>query len=243
MDESFEREKRENISRLGEDHSLQALALQFMRLTGSYQYTYNFCWMGLPIIQFPQDIMAMQEIIWKVRPDLIVETGIARGGSLVFYASLLELLDSNGHVLGIDIDIRAHNRAAIQSHSMSKRISMIEGSSVDEEVAAQVSQMASGFKSVLVVLDSNHTHEHVLRELELYAPLVKCGSYIVVFDTSIEDQPAGHHAGRPWDKGNNPKTAVREFLTQCDRFVVDDEIDSKLLVTVARDGFLKCVKN
>jgi cephalosporin hydroxylase len=243
MDDVYEREKREHVRRLGEDRPLRNLGLEFMRLTGPYRYTYNFCWMGLPIIQFPQDVMAMQEIIWATKPDLIIETGIARGGSLVFYASMLELLGGNGHVLGIDSDIRPQNRVAIEAHPLAKRISMIEGSSVDQAVAAQVYDLAQGYDSILLVLDSHHTHEHVLRELELYAPLVKCGSYIVVFDTTIEDQPAGHHKGRPWDKGNNPKTAVLEFLKRSDRFVVNKEIENKLLITVARDGFLECIKN
>jgi cephalosporin hydroxylase len=199
--------------------------------------------MGLPIIQFPQDIQAMQEIIWNVKPDLIVETGIARGGSLVFYASLLELLGGDRQVLGVDIDIRPPNRAAIEAHPMSKRISMIEGSSTDEKVAEQVYRIAHGRERVLVTLDSNHTHEHVLRELELYSPLVKAGSYLIVYDTTIEDQPEGHHLGRPWDKHNNPKTAVWEFLAGNDRFVIDKDIENKLLITVSRDGFLKCVQD
>jgi cephalosporin hydroxylase len=243
MDEIFEKERRENIKRLGDDRELKNLALEFMRQTGPYNYTYNFSWMGLPVIQFPQDIQAMHEIIWNIKPDLIVETGIARGGSLVFYASMLELLGGDRRVLGIDIEIRPHNRAAIEQHPMSKRISMIEGSSTDEKIAEQVYRTAQGRERVLVALNSNHTHEHVRRELELYSPLVKSGSYLVVFDTTIEDQPEGHHKGRPWDKHNNPKTAVWEFLAQSDRFVIDKEIEDKLLITVSRDGFLKCVRD
>lgn len=214
-----------------------------MRESGSYQYTYNFNWMGLPIIQFPQDVVAMQEILWAVKPDLVIETGIARGGSLAFYASILELLGGNGHVLGIDIDIRAHNRAAIEAHPMAKRISMIQGSSVDDGVADQVRRFAAGYKRPLVALDSNHTHEHVLREMQLYSPMVQAGSYLVVFDTSIEDQPMTDYPGRPWSKVSNPKTAVREFLATNDRFVIDEAVDDKLLLTVARDGFLRCTRD
>lgn len=243
MDETFEREKRENIGRMGEARELQDLALQFMRDSSAYKYTYHFNWMGLPIIQFPQDVLAMQEIIWEVKPDLIVETGIARGGSLVFYASMLELLGGQGRVLGVDIDIRPHNRAAIESHPMSKRIDMIQGSSIDDSTAEQVYAAARGRERVLVSLDSNHTHEHVLRELELYSPLVKSGSYLVVFDTTIEDQPEDFQHGGPWNKHDNPKTAVREFLKRCDRFVVDREIEDKLLITVTREGYLKCVRD
>jgi cephalosporin hydroxylase len=243
MDETFEREKRENIGRLGEARDLQDLALRFMRDSSAYKYTYNFNWMGLPIIQFPQDILAMQELIWEVKPDLVVETGIARGGSLVFYASMLELLGGDRRVLGVDIDIRPHNRAAIESHPMSRRIDMIQGSSTDDSTAEQVYAAARGRERVLVSLDSNHTHEHVLRELELYSPLVKAGSYLVVFDTSIEDQPEDFQHGGRWDKRNNPKTAVREFLKTNDRFVVDRAVEDKLLITVSREGYLKCVRD
>jgi len=243
MDETFEREKRENIGRMGEARDLQDLALRFMRDSSAYKYTYNFNWMGLPIIQFPQDILAMQEIIWDVKPDLIVETGIARGGSLVFYASMLELIGGEGRVLGVDIDIRPHNRAAVEGHPMSRRIQMIQGSSVDDSTAEQVYAVARDCSRVLVSLDSNHTHDHVLRELELYSPLVKAGSYLVVFDTTIEDQPEDFQHGGRWDKRNNPKTAVREFLKTNDRFVVDRAVEDKLLITVSREGYLRCVRD
>jgi cephalosporin hydroxylase len=243
MDETFEREKHENIKRMGEKTALCELALKFMRETCVYQYTYNFCWMGLPIIQFPQDLLALQEIIWDIKPDLIIEMGIARGGSLAFYASMLELLGGEGQVLGVDIDIRPHNRSAIESHPMRGRISMIEGSSGDEKVAKQVYHAARGRERVMVSLDSNHTHEHVLRELELYSPLVKRDSYLVVFDTTIEDQPEDFQHSGPWGKQNNPKTAVREFLKKNDRFEVDRQIEDKLLITVSREGFLKCVRD
>lgn len=184
----------------------------------------------------------MQEIIWRVKPDLIIETGIAHGGSLVFYASMLELLGNDGQVVGIDIDIRPHNRVEIEHHPMFKRIVLLQGSSVDDEVAEQVRSLAQGKRSVLVCLDSNHTHAHVLRELELYSSLVTKDSYLVVFDTIIEDMPVGSFTDRPWDKGNNPKTAVWEFLKTNDRFEPDQEIPNKLLITVAPDGYLKCVR-
>ena len=239
----FETERRENVKRLGDDPELWESARAFMRAVAKFKYTYNFEWLGRPIIQLPQDMVAMQELIWRVKPDLIVETGIALGGSLIFYASMLELAGGDGRVLGIDIDIRAHNRAEIEKHPMFKRIDMIEGSSVDEAVAARAREAASGKKSVLVVLDSNHTHEHVLRELQLYSPLVTKGSYLAVFDTVIEDVLDGPDASRPWGKGNNPKTAVWEFLKTNDRFEIDKEMDGKLLITVAPDGYLKCVKD
>lgn len=240
--EAFEAEKRQNIELLGNDAELKRLALDFMRETSKHKYSYNFTWLGLPIIQFPQDIQAMQEIIWKVKPDLILETGVAHGGGLLFYASMLELLGRDGRVVGVDIDIRTHNRARIESHPLARRIDMLQGSSVDKEVVGQVRELANG-KTVVVVLDSNHTHEHVLQELNLYSPLVGRGSYLVVFDTTIEDQPDGFFKDRPWNKNNNPKTAVRKFLQTNDRFAVDQEIESKLLITVAREGYLRCVKD
>jgi cephalosporin hydroxylase len=184
----------------------------------------------------------MQELIWESKPDLIIETGIARGGSLVFYASMLQLLGGQGRVIGVDIDIRPHNRVAIEGHPMAGRIEMVEGSSVAPDVVEQVTRAAAGRENVLVVLDSHHTHDHVLRELEAYSPLVKPGGYLVVFDTVIEDMPAGSFPDRPWDKGNNPGTAVRAFLTRNDRFEVDRSIDDKLLVSVAPGGYLRCVK-
>jgi len=231
------------MNKAGADREINRLSIDWIIKAASYRYTHNFTWLGRPIIQFPQDIVAMQEIIWQVKPDLIIETGIAHGGSLIFYASMVELLGGDGQVLGIDIDIRAHNRIEIEKHPMFKRITMLQGSSVDEALARQVHEFAGGRKRVLVVLDSNHTHQHVLKEMDLYSPLVTKGSYLVVFDTVIEDMPKGFFADRPWDKSNNPKTAVHEFLSSNDRFVIDKEIESKLLITAAPDGYLKCIKD
>jgi cephalosporin hydroxylase len=230
------------IQMQGQDERLRSISNNFIELTGKYKYTYNFTWLGRPIIQLPQDIVAMQELIWQVKPDLIIETGIAHGGSLILSASILELIGGEGRVLGIDIDIREHNRVEIEKHPMYKRIDMIEGSSIDENIAEQVYDFAKGRKRVMVFLDSMHTQDHVLRELELYSPLVTKGSYLVVFDTAIEDMPENFFPDRPWGKGNNPKTAVREFLKTNDRFVIDKSIENKLLITVAPDGYLKCVK-
>ena len=241
--DKFRAEVEENIEGLKQDHDVQALSRIWLREITRHKYAYNFSWMGRPIIQFPQDMIAMQEIIWSVQPDLIIETGIAHGGSLIYYASLLELLAGDGYVLGIDIDIRAHNRKAIEAHAMARRIQMIEGSSTSDEVASLVAEHAKDKKSVLVVLDSNHTHEHVLDELKIYARYVTLGSYIVVFDTLLEDMPDELVQDRPWGVGNNPKTAVREFLSGTDEFEIDQDIDSKLLITVAPDGYLKRVKD
>ncbi len=232
----------EGVERMVSDSDLQRVAGELFRKSFEHRYSYNFTWMGRPIIQYPQDIVAMQELIWSVQPDLIIETGIAHGGSLVFYASMLELLGNDGLVLGIDIDIRAHNRRAIEAHPMSARIRMIEGSSIAPEIADQVASIAQGRKRVLVALDSNHTHDHVLRELELYSPMVSVGSYLVVFDTVVEDMPKSCFPDRPWGPGNNPKTAVHEFLRGNDRFEIDRQVEGKLLLTVSPDGYLRCVK-
>lgn len=237
--------KRE-IEEMGHDEALQSLSRRWMADTLKRRYTYHFSWMGRPIIQFPQDILAVQEIIWSVKPDLVIETGIAHGGSLILSASLLELNAIAGgphdaHVLGIDIDIRAHNRAAIEAHPMSRRIGMIEGSSIAPEVISAVEARAVGKRSVLVMLDSNHTHDHVLAELQAYAGLVTAGSYCIVFDTAIEDMPDDAFADRPWGKGNNAKTAVQEFLTHHPEFEIDKSMQHKLLITVAPDGYLRRV--
>lgn len=193
--------------------------------------------MGRPIIALPQDMIAMQELIWEVKPDLIIETGVAHGGSIVYYASLLELIGGEGLVLGIDIDIRKHNRDLIEAHPMMKRIKLLEGSSTSDEIASQVKEIASNKKKIMVCLDSNHTHEHVLQELKLYAPLTSVGSYCVVFDTVVEDMPADWDWGiRTWGVGNNPKTAVFEYSKENDNFEIDKSIDHKLLISVAPNG-------
>ena len=241
--EEFEAQKAENIREQGKDAGLSNLSLQWMLRTSKYSYSLNFTWLGRPIIQFPQDIVALQEIIWKVKPDLIVETGIAHGGSLIFHASMLELIGGDGQVLGIDIDVRQHNRVEIEKHPTSKRITMIQGSSIAPEIVEQVFVLAKVKRKVMVILDSNHTHNHVLRELQLYSPMVTRDSYLVVFDTTIEDTPPGFYIDRPWGKGNSPMTAVWEFLKTNNRFVIDKEIENKLLITAARSGYLKCIKD
>ncbi len=238
--EQFREEVKDNIAGLQQDKALQATSQEWINDTAKHKYTYNFSWMGRPIIQFPQDMIAMQEIIWAVQPDIIVETGIAHGGSLVFYASMLELI-GKGEVLGVDIDIRQHNREAIENHPMAKRIQMIQGSSIDPAIVAQVRQRAEG-KKVLVVLDSNHTHEHVLEELRAYAPMASVGSYCVVMDTVVEDMPADAFPDRPWGKGDNPKTAVWAYLEENRDFEIDEAVHGKLLITVAPDGYLRRVR-
>lgn len=242
LSKEFLEQKIERISSYQDNDELKIAAEKFNTASNKVQYSYNFSWMGRPIIQYPQDMIAMQELIWEIKPDLIIETGIAHGGSLIFYASIFELL-GNGEVLGIDIDIRAHNKAAIEQHPMYKRISMIEGSAIDEKIVAKVKEFAQGKNKILVCLDSNHTHEHVLAELEMYAPFVTLNSYIVVFDTIVENLPEGYFSQhRPWGIGNNPKTAVDSFLSNNDQFVIDTQIDNKLLISVAPGGYLKKIK-
>jgi cephalosporin hydroxylase len=241
--DEFDKEKKNNIVSLRNDVDLKATALKFMMDASPYKYTYNFTWLGRPIIQYPQDIMALQEIIWELKPDLIIETGIAHGGSLIFSSSILELIGNDGEVLGIDIDIREHNRVEIERHPLSKRITMIEGSSVDPQIVKRAHDFARGKERIIVILDSNHTHEHVLQELKAYSSLVTKDSYLVVFDTAVEDVPEDYNWGnRPWGKGNNPKTAVWEFLKTNDEFEIDESIHNKLLITVAPDGYLKKIK-
>jgi cephalosporin hydroxylase len=252
---SFQQEVKENIENLGRDKELRESTFKWIadaHLTG--KYSYNFSALGRPIIQHPQDMIALQEIVWEVKPDLIVETGIAHGGSLIMSSMMLSVLDvcdaivnaekfdprqSKRLVLGVDIDIREHNRIAIESHPMASRINMIQGSSIDKDVIGKVIQIAQDYKKVLVCLDSNHTHDHVLAELEAYAPLVSVGSYCVVFDTIVEDLPKEMFPDRPWGPGNNPKTAVWEYLKTHPEFEIDKSIDNKLLISVAPDGYLK----
>jgi cephalosporin hydroxylase len=244
----------DSIALMAVDEKLGQDANDFFNRLCKYKYSYHFDWLGRPIIQFPQDMVAMQELIWSIKPDLIIETGIAHGGSLIFSASMLALLDysdaqQNGtlldptkparKVLGVDIEIRAHNRAAIEAHPMFSRIEMIEGSSVEPKVIDQVKKFSTNYQRILVCLDSNHTHDHVLAELQAYAPLVSVESYCVVFDTIIEDMPADMFPGRPWSPGNNPKTAVWEYLKLHPEFEIDKNIQHKLLITVAPDGYLK----
>jgi cephalosporin hydroxylase len=239
--EEFERRNREMAARLGADAELRELTRRWFIRASQLEYSYHFSWMDRPVIQFPQDLVAMQEILWKLKPDLVIETGVAHGGSLIFYASMLELI-GRGRVVGIDIEIRPHNRAAIEAHPMFRRIELIEGSSVDAAVFARVREMAAAQRTILVALDSNHTHDHVLAELRLYSQLVTAGSYLVVFDTIIEQMPPEFSANRPWRPGNSPATAVRQFLAESDRFALDEGIDHKLLISVAPGGYLRCVK-
>jgi len=262
----FKQEAFKEIEEMSQDEKLREFAQQWRLAVRKYKYPYHFEWLGRPIIQYPQDMIAAQELIWSVKPDLIIETGIAHGGSLMLSSSMLALIDicealQSGNsfdlacrhrkVLGIDIDIRKHNREAIDAHPLFPYIEMIEGSSIAPSIIKLVHKAAINFKKIMIFLDSNHTHDHVLAELEAYAPLVTPGSYCVVFDTIIDDTPADAFPDRPWKPGNNPKTAVREYLRRLNeegrtakdgkplRFETDKMIENKLLITVAPDGYLK----
>jgi cephalosporin hydroxylase len=253
-EQQFAAERQERLQAYGDDAEFQALSRQWLQQSMAKKYVYNYDWLGRPIIQYPQDMVAIQELVWRVRPDCIIETGIAHGGSLVLSASMLAMLDmtdaieagttidprkSARKVIGVDIDIRAHNRAAIEAHPMGSRIQMVQGSSVAAETVDQVRRAAEGYGTVMVFLDSMHTHDHVLAELQAYAPLVTKGSYCVVFDTFVEDMPPKFFPDRPWNVGDNPKTAVRQWLPANPQFVVDREMERRLMVTVAPEGFLQ----
>ena len=254
IDDQLLQERRRSATTMHADAALQRRSTDFLLGISRHKYTYNFDWLGRPLIQLPQDIVAVQELFWRIRPDLVIETGIAHGGSLILSASLLALLDmcdaiesgasfdardSRRRVIGIDIDIRSPNRQAIESHPMASRIELIQGSSIASDVVAAVHERAKAFRTIMVFLDSNHTHEHVLAELKAYAPLVSPGSYCVVFDTVVDDMPKTMFPDRPWGPGDNPKTAVYEFLRSHPEFQIDSEIHNKLLITVAPDGYLK----
>ncbi|MBK7374565.1 MAG: cephalosporin hydroxylase family protein [Ferruginibacter sp.] len=239
----FKNERATAQKEMLQDAELKQKSLDWMLHADKYKYTYNFTWMGRPIIKYPQDIVIMQELIWDVKPDLIIETGIAHGGSIIFSSSMMELMGNGGKVIAVDIDIRKHNRDEIEKHPMMKNITMLEGSSVDEKIVQQITDYAKNFKKVMVVLDSNHSHEHVYRELELYTPLVSLDSYILLPDTFVEFFPKGYVTNRPWDVGNNPYTAMEAYLETTDQFVKDESITNKLLITEAfGGGYLKRVK-
>lgn len=243
----------QEISDMGGDANLKAKSIDWLIASSHHKYSYHFEWLGRPIIQYPTDIVALQEVIWTQKPDLIIETGIAHGGSLILNASILALLDlfdveanrSNPivrKVVGIDIDIRKHNRLAIEEHPLSKRIELIEGSSTSLEVIDKVENLIKGYDRVMVILDSNHTHKHVFDELYIYCKYVSTDQYLIVFDTVIESFPEGSFPNRDWDRGDNPFTAVKEFLAQNKDFYLDSKIEDKLLITVAPSGYLKKIK-
>ena len=251
-DIDFENARAQNIRKMGDAQDLTDLSRAWMEKSTDYNYVYNFDWLSTPIIQFPQDIIAMQELILKHEPDLIIETGVARGGSVLFSASMLALLDlrsslkhdvpfeRNRKVIGIDIDIREHTRQAIHNEPLSVYVDLVEGSSIDQSIIDLVKKKSEGYENVMIFLDSNHTHDHVLAELNGYQDLVKSGGYLVVYDTSIEwDKSEYWQDNREWGPGNSPRSAISEFIESYPDFKIDKSISDKLQITVAREGFLK----
>ncbi len=247
-------QRKESISDLRKNSSFLEQSKNWVVASMQSKYVYNFDWLGRPVIQFPQDMIAIQELVWATKPDLIIETGIAHGGSLIQSASLLALLDFADaklagktldpqkpyrKVVGVDIEIRRHNREAIEAHPLSSYVELIEGSSIDRNIVKRVETIASAAKSVMVLLDSNHTHEHVLAELEAYAPMVSTGCYCVVFDTFVEHLPKSLFQDRPWGPGDNPMTAVYSYLSSNQQFVIDKDIHTKLMLSSAPDGYLR----
>ena len=239
--EQYQQQVERHQEEIRRDTKFHQLSREWMDRSIGCGYSYNFTWMGRPIIQYPQDIIAMKELIWRIQPDLIIETGIAHGGGLVFYASMLELTGGDGQVLGVEQHIFPEIREQLERHRMYKRITMLEGNSVSAEIIQKVAEAARGKSRVLVALDSNHTHEHVLRELELYSPFVTKGSYLVVFDTIVNEVDEGYYSNRPWDASNNPRTAADAFLAGNKRFVVDEDISSRLQVSACPGGYLRCI--
>ncbi len=248
--EQFKNECEQNAKSMAKDPNLAKTTKEWINQANAFKYSYNFEWCDRPIIQYPQDILALQELVWRVKPDLIVETGVAHGGSVVLNSSLLALLDlaekiprndSKRKVIAIDIDIRTHNKTALDAHPFNDYFELIESSSTDTSVVEYVTSEAKNHDRVLVILDSNHTHEHVLQELNAYAGLVTKESYCIVFDTIIEDLPDNSFPDRPWDKGDNPKTATLEFLQTHPEFEIDEAVEDKLMISVAPSGYLKRV--
>ncbi|MBI96506.1 cephalosporin hydroxylase [bacterium] len=241
--QKFYDERKQSLKEIREDNELKNKSLDWMLHADKYKYSYNFSWMGRPIIKYPNDMVVQQELIWKIKPDLIIETGIAHGGSIIFSASMLRMMQIEGEVVAVDIDIRDHNRKLIEDHPMYRNITMYEGDSTDRNIFLKVKSHCEGKKNVMLILDSNHTHEHVLNELNLYSGLVSLGSYIILPDTFIEFFPEGYSSvNRPWDKGNNPYTAMKSFLSSNKNFVIDEEISGKACITETIDGYLKRVK-
>lgn len=251
--EEFNRNSISNIKKMWSDENVKNLSQEWINQTGKHNYVYNWRWFGLPIIQLPADIVATQELIWKIEPTVIIETGVARGGSLIFNASQLamldlckygsaSILDSERRCIGIDIDIRPHNRYAIESHPLAPMVQMVEGSSTDEKTFNKVMEFIKPDDKIMVILDSNHTHAHVKEELAMYSSLVSLDSYIIVHDTGIEFSPDSSFKNRDWSIGNNPLTAVREFIDSNDNFQIDKLQSNKLLITSSPDGYLQRIR-
>jgi len=240
----FEETKRQQCLALGNDDPVFEKSLDLITTMDKYDYSYLWSWMGVPIIQMPADVMATQEVIWATKPDVIIETGVARGGSVLFMASLLEIL-GGGKVIGVDIDIRAHNRTTIEDHAMSKRVRLIEGGSVDDDTLASVRAEIPESARVMVVLDSDHSREHVLSECRAYGPMVTDGCYMVVADTllgHVTEESAPKERSKMLFKGDEPLSALNDYLAETDRFEIDPVLNGKLVISSSPGGYVKCVK-
>jgi cephalosporin hydroxylase len=240
----FEAERERSALALGTDEAAFDSALDAFVAADAHRYTYLWSWMGVPIIQVPADIVATQEVIWAAKPDVIIETGVARGGSLIFSAAMLTLL-GRGKVVGVDIDIRAHNRDTIESHPMAAKITLIEGSSIAAETLAAVRAAIPSGAAVMVCLDSDHSREHVLAELRAYGELVTPGQYLIVSDTLLgrmtpEQTPTAR--SQVWLPGNEPLAAVDAYLAETDRFEADPVVNGKLIFSSSPGGYLKRVR-
>ncbi|MDG1286926.1 MAG: CmcI family methyltransferase [Rickettsiales bacterium] len=236
-------ERHADIVKMGQDEELRQKSLEWMHHADKYKYTYNYSWMGRPVIKYPNDMMIQQELMWALKPDLVIETGIAHGGSIIFTAAMMEMMGIDGEVVGIDIDIRKHNRDAIEAHPMMKRITMYEGDSVSSEMVEKVRAHTEGKKCVMVILDSLHSHEHVYKELQAYADMTTVGSYCVLPDTFIEFFPKGYYSDtRPWDVGDNPYTAMQQYMSEVNHFEIDKSLTHKAMITETIDGYLKRVR-
>jgi cephalosporin hydroxylase len=241
---AFEEKKRRQASALAQDQHLFADAIDMLHAVDKYDYSYLWSWMGVPIIQLPADIITTQEVIWATKPDVIIETGVARGGSVLFMASILELI-GKGKVIGVDIDIRAHNRDSIERHPMAKRVMLVEGPSNDPATLAKVRAGIPAGATAMVVLDSDHSRDHVLGELRTYGPLVTQGCYLVVADTVLGhldfDQTPRNRA-KVCFRGNEPLSALKAYLKETDRFEIDPVVNGKLILSSSPGGYLRCRK-
>ncbi len=243
--QEFLANRKQKSQDLGADKALFEKSKDLIYDLDRHDYSYLWTWMGIPIIQLPADVLATQEVIWKTKPDIIIETGVARGGSVLFMASIVEMM-GNGQVIGVDIDIRTHNRESIEAHPMSKRVTLIEGGSVDKDVLEKVRAEIPDGARVMVVLDSDHSRDHVLAECRAYGPMVTKDCYLVVADTlvgHVNEENAPKNRSQLWYKGNDPLTATNDFLEEQDRFQVDAVTNGKLVLSSSPGGYLLCVKD
>ena len=227
---------------MSKDQNLQNDAKNVLIKADEHRWIHQGSWLGEPLLNLPQDMVALQDIIWRTKPDFIIEVGVAWGGGILFEAMLLDYIDGK-KVIGLDIFIPSDLRKRIMNHKkLSDRIELVEGDSTSEETIRKVKTILNGSKKVLVILDSYHTHDHVMNELKTFSQFVGKGHYLICGDTIVEHVPIQKHRPRPWGPGNNPGTAVRQFLVENDSFEIDEDLEKKLLLTCHPGGYLKAVK-